>query len=432
MRHRRALFAALVAGAAVLAGPAPAGAEVVVTTPAEWRAAWVDPAAAPIRLGADLALDCGDKPGRGFTPLVVDGAGHTITDTCGSADDRSAGFLSNGPVTYRSLRIIGPEGGYLFAIVLGEVHLEDVTMVVRGRTNGVQMIGASTMVDSSVELQGGGTGVTLSSGGLADGVTVTGQGRGVRRGVASDQGPGVLRRSTVVVSGPGIDLSGPAVVEQSSVRSGGPALTLDRRDAKVVRDTTLVHDPALTPAGVVVPGTIVVADRSAVTTLDQVTVLGPPAVAGLSVGDQARADVRATVVAAGPCVGAEAVTSSGDNVMTDGSCALGGAGDRVLDDAGLEAYDPERGVAPPVAGGPLVDAASACGSGADQRGVSRPQGPGCDIGAVELVQETPPPTSSTSSPTTTTLVPGPGPGPGPVAPPATPATPVRTDARFTG
>jgi hypothetical protein len=38
----------------------------------------------------------------------------------------------------------------------------------------------------------------------------------------------------------------------------------------------------------------------------------------------------------------------------------------------------------PLAGSPLVDSAGAC-TGADQRGIGRPQGAACDRGAVEVV-----------------------------------------------
>ena len=109
------------------------------------------------------------------------------------------------------------------------------------------------------------------------------------------------------------------------------------------------------------------------------------------------------------------VVSEGDSVASDDSCGLAGPGDRVVAGGGLEPYDPAAGVARPLPGGPLVDAVGDCRSGSDQRGVIRPQGPACDIGAVELVVDVVPPSTAP-----------------PVPRPAPPAAPVVGPARFTG
>ncbi|HET7146163.1 MAG TPA: choice-of-anchor Q domain-containing protein, partial [Gaiellaceae bacterium] len=80
--------------------------------------------------------------------------------------------------------------------------------------------------------------------------------------------------------------------------------------------------------------------------------------------------------------------SAGHNVATDGSCRLNAEGD--LDRAGsvgLGALADNGGGTDtmlPRSGSPLVDAADAAACpAADQRGEARPQGGGCDIGAVE-------------------------------------------------
>ena len=61
----------------------------------------------------------------------------------------------------------------------------------------------------------------------------------------------------------------------------------------------------------------------------------------------------------------------------------------------------------PVDTSPLIDLipAADCGEAADQRGVARPSGPTCDIGAVE-VDQGPPETTTPTDPATTTVPPG--------------------------
>ncbi len=85
------------------------------------------------------------------------------------------------------------------------------------------------------------------------------------------------------------------------------------------------------------------------------------------------------------------IASLGENVADDTSCALGALGDR-------EGVDPRLGpvtdnggptlTAAPLADSPLLDVVdSATCSATDERGIARPQGAGCDIGAVERVDD---------------------------------------------
>ena len=85
--------------------------------------------------------------------------------------------------------------------------------------------------------------------------------------------------------------------------------------------------------------------------------------------------------------GAGTITSGGGNIDNDGSCNLTGAGDQSNTDALLGPLADNGG--PTLthalgAGSPAIDAAvgSACPA-VDQRGVARPQGAGCDVGAYE-------------------------------------------------
>ena len=95
------------------------------------------------------------------------------------------------------------------------------------------------------------------------------------------------------------------------------------------------------------------------------------------------------------------VDSQGYNYSDDGTCEFIGTGDRQsAADPGLGALGANGGFAPtqvPQPGSPLLDAVpldacqagSAAGITTDERDVTRPQGDGCDIGAVEVIATAP-------------------------------------------
>jgi CSLREA domain-containing protein len=80
------------------------------------------------------------------------------------------------------------------------------------------------------------------------------------------------------------------------------------------------------------------------------------------------------------------LTSQGHNLSNGSDCGLTGTGDRQATDARLgplaDNGGPTDTEAPP-AGSPAIDAGAGC-PGLDQRGLSRPRGGACDIGAYEL------------------------------------------------
>jgi len=123
-----------------------------------------------------------------------------------------------------------------------------------------------------------------------------------------------------------------------------------------------------------------------------------------------------TIVANSPsggnCAG-NPVTSAGNNLSSDGTCPLGAAGDLNNTNPQLGPLANNGGPTQThalLAGSPAIDAGSNTGCPAtDQRGVARPQGPACDMGAFEfqLAQPTPTPTPTTGPPTPTpTVIPG--------------------------
>lgn len=112
------------------------------------------------------------------------------------------------------------------------------------------------------------------------------------------------------------------------------------------------------------------------------------------VGGSAALNVKNTIVAgntgpAGPSDCAlVAMVASDHNLSGDASCMFGDAGSKQNTDpllGGLADNGGETDTLAPQAGSPAIDAGTNDGCPAtDQRGVARPQGSACDIGAVEL------------------------------------------------
>ncbi|MDP1902233.1 MAG: choice-of-anchor Q domain-containing protein [Rubrivivax sp.] len=94
---------------------------------------------------------------------------------------------------------------------------------------------------------------------------------------------------------------------------------------------------------------------------------------------------------------AAALASAGHNIVGDASCTSAGSGDLSGKDPLLGLLANNGGATPthaPLAGSPALDAvpvadctdATGAPLTADQRGVTRPKGPACDIGSVELIR----------------------------------------------
>ena len=142
-----------------------------------------------------------------------------------------------------------------------------------------------------------------------------------------------------------------------------------------------------TPAGRLVPST---------TTLTHVTIMknyAKTAGQGISIGASDRNfNLRNSIVAgtplradspAGICAGP--LNENIGNLIADGSCGSMAGGDPMLAEMGGALF-------PPLDGSPALDAADArhC-TETDQIGTSRPQGGGCDIGAIESTTAVPAP-----------------------------------------
>lgn len=166
-------------------------------------------------------------------------------------------------------------------------------------------------------------------------------------------------------------------------------------------------------------------------TLTSVTVTANSAGSGAGVFNSQALTLRGALIGANTgadCAGATTPFSLGQNLDSDGTCSLRSAGDRsavapllgaLADNGGLtDTHMPELA-------SPAVDAGAGCPA-FDQRGIRRPQGPRCDIGAIERdAAPTTPTSTSTRTPTpegnptgTTTREPTTGPS----------STPTRTTA----
>ena len=125
---------------------------------------------------------------------------------------------------------------------------------------------------------------------------------------------------------------------------------------------------------------------------------GSPFGGGLTVGSVGTGAISNSIVAGNPggnCF--TAIPSGGHNIDDGSTCGFKGSADKSGVDPKLGAPGGHPGPSltqMPLAGSPAIDSADPATCPAiDQRGVTRPQGAGCDIGAVEV----PPPIATTSS-----------------------------------
>jgi hypothetical protein len=236
---------------------------------------------------------------------------------------------------------------------------------------------------------------------VVEGVTIAGGDTdGDGGGIESEGGVVVVRSSIVDNRNGAIDAEGDVFVNESTI-SGN-----QHSDGGIVGS----HHGTLTAVNTTVtgnsaPGSYVLYGDDGVV-LSHVTIVANTAsesVGSWNTGGSETPSLDAFASVIGAPAGGQACeiaaepTSHGWNLDGDGTCGLTGPND-------LETgVDPELGALggnggpsatmAPLASSPLLDAVplARCGAGPvsdverDQRGVARPQGEGCDVGAVELV-----------------------------------------------
>lgn len=453
MRTRHLLTTTLATGAllastlALVAGT-PAGA-ITVGNEAGLRTALADLTETEIVLSADITVTCTpgqlERPGAA-SPLVLDGGGFTITQTCAGSrvlqvgstmtiqdvtitggDETTlgvgGGIYSQADLILDGVQLIGNAvgtgtggvGGGLFANATTQIIRSTIddntarggTSIFGGLGGGLAGNGNYTITESTIS--GNTAGGAENNGGGAGGIFGNGSYTLIRSTVANNTAaPGSITGSG---NGGGISTNDIVTLISSTV-TGNIAVGAESRtggvgaggDLLIVNSTIAGNSSALGGANIdgATPGFSVVTITN--------SVVARPLGGSTNCGIQ---DPAANL-------------SGGYNFADDDSCALGDPTDADGDGGAplLGAPADNGGPTPtrlPGAGSPLLDAipAAACQAGdaadtpTDQRGITRPQNTSCDIGAVEVVP--------------TPVVP-------PVVPvvPGDPATPVAVDPRYTG
>jgi hypothetical protein len=385
----------LLAGGA-FAVAAPTAGAVGVSDEATLRSQFADPSVSSITIDADITLsDCGSGAltRSSSTSIAVSaGAGNTITQTC-SADVFDLTGLNS--FTGNGLTLNAPQNRDGVESV-GDVTFTNGTINVVGDGNAISGDNV-TVSHSALHGIGAGDGISSSSATLTssviDGVT---EGDGISTGDAT-----VTDSSIISTNDDGCDgiSSGSAIVTRSTIV--GCTDGISTGDATLTNSTvTGATSDGISAGHVTLVFSDVVGNRENIST-DTLESTGS-VVAGATNGANC----------------SSSTTSHGFNFDDDGSCGFDQPTDQSdAGDPGLGALADNGGPTQtflPQAGSPLLDKvpAASCTVDTDQRGVSRPQGSGCDIGAVEVVPDTT--TTSSTTTTTTTTVPTPPPAAKPV------------------
>ena len=309
-------------------------------------------------------------------------------------------------------------------------------MTVRGAGAGQTIIDGNAK-GRAIEIDNGGvldlSGVTVTGGvANANSPTLAGVGAGIFV-TAGDNLPGrlTLRDSTVsantaTTAGGGIAVQGPTTIINSTISGNSANAAIGAGAASgggiaVLASTLQVQNTTISGnttngsgAGVSVAASATF--RSA--TIAANTSTGTSLAGGIALGTLAQVTATNTIIAGNTTTncsfGRSAVLTSGYVLAGDASCNLTATGDQQNTNPLLGALADNGGPTPtqlPASGSPAVDRGPTTASGClatDQRGVARPQGSACDIGAVERAVAPPAP-------------------PPPPPPPGTPPTPPATD-----
>jgi hypothetical protein len=324
--------------------------------------------------GVMLAIAAATVVDSSFSDNVVDAP--TGGYGGGIAFDQSEG------VTLRRVSLVGntgPDsgggvGGDQSPITLEDSWVADNTVSDQG--GGVWAPGELTLTRTTITNNHVDSSVVGGGGVVADIAHISGS--TVRDNSAGGDGGGLLVGA--------LEMSATTVSRNVSGHSGGGIALRPGSVATQAAITTSTIANNLASAGAGGIETQVSDFDAAPLSLADVTIAGNTgSVDGLAAA--APVEVAGSVIAGegGPvCSGVASITSLGNNAST-GSCGLDDASDLPFSAPLLGPLADNGGSTAtrrPLPGSPLIDAGGSCG-GTDQRGVSRPVGPVCDIGAVE-------------------------------------------------
>ncbi len=362
--------------------PLPPPTEIVVTNLDNSGAGSLREAVADIADGGTITFDPALAGGTVnlFGPLVIgrpmtiDGADASDLVLGGQDADRVLVVEPGGDVTVANLTIADGFGFQLAGCVLNNAVLTLDHVTVTG----------CTMTTDAPDFWQGGAGIYNGDGASLDLVDST-----VSNNSSGHDGGGVFSffntittvvRSTINGNvagnvGGGLRLLGDATIDNSTI--SGNVSTAWHGAALFLTDGVLDVDYTTITGNTAAAGTAAVF----------VGTFGPSS-ATMNVGNSiiaGNADLGCFLAPFG--AGAVAINSLGNNVFTDGSCFPVGS-DQVVADALLGPLAANGGPTQThalQAGSPAIDAAdtTACAA-TDQRGIARPQGTECDVGAFEL------------------------------------------------
>lgn len=187
-----------------------------------------------------------------------------------------------------------------------------------------------------------------------------------------------------------VSFGGYVILDKSTVSDnhaltirGGGLVNFGKSSMELTNTTVSGNDAATLGGGIL---------NNGVLTLELVTIAGNTAGSGGGLHNGGSVRIRFTIIASNTpdaCAGGGTIVFSSANMHDDGTCAFAGPGD-TTDDPQLLPLADNGGLTMTHAlpqTSPAIDAAASCGGvSSDQRGVRRPQGPACDIGAFELGQ----------------------------------------------